>query len=278
VRSEHPCLERAMTFGSHGVRHEAGHKLSRRELAELKKRKEQEDYALSKVCQAKEKLDRVQENDDGDAAIAAKNVEICSSAIEDLITAVLYDEDLNAAFFWRAEAFRIRAISRRNAVGKEKSKSETRKVDKAKKEDLRCALGDCDHVLRFYDPSQEESAAQSWIVWLLRGRIRAGLGLPPNAQGEWDYDHDFDIAKKLDTTCSLVYTLHARCQWRNADQDPTRFEAAMHTYEEGLKYPHNPQIKATMIAELEEVKKQKKEWDEWTAEEAERCKCACSVM
>jgi len=40
--------------------------------------------------------------------IGGQNVDICDKAIEKLFEAIRFNEDLNSAFYWRAEAYRIR--------------------------------------------------------------------------------------------------------------------------------------------------------------------------
>jgi len=45
------------------------------------------------------------------AEIAEKNVMNCDIAIKALFAAIRYNENLNSAFYWRAEAYRIRVQS-----------------------------------------------------------------------------------------------------------------------------------------------------------------------
>lgn len=253
-----------MPFGKHGVTAQAGKKLSRKEMAELKRAKEQEDVNLRNIEAAQDILtkDIIFKGDD-DNDDAEDNVENCDKAIDHLMLAQKYDEDQNATYFWRAEAYRIRAICRRNAKGKEDSRTETRLVAAAKLNDLRCALGDVDHCLRFYDndPEHKESASQSWVVWQLRGRIRAQLKDP-------DYIYDFRTAADLDPDCAMTYILWGRCLWREK-----KFDEAIAKYKEGCDKPHNPDVKLVMDAELKELIDQEKAWAAWEAAEADRCKC-----
>merc|ERR1712072_353484 len=97
-------------FGGYGkVRHEVGKELSNRELAELKQAKAREELALDSILQARELLNQVEPDKD-----FHQNVKLCDDAIDRLCYAILYDEGANSAFFWRAEAYRIRALCRRN--------------------------------------------------------------------------------------------------------------------------------------------------------------------
>lgn len=261
-----------MAFGAKGVKIGSSSKLNRRELAELKRRKQQEDVALQSVCDAKkllEKVDFAETYDTPGAEIEAaeKNIDFCDDAIDLLIKAVRYDEDLNAAFFWRAEAYRIRAVSLRQGMtlrrdGRVNRLDNPRKFEEEKKKDLRCALGDVDHTLRFYDPKEFDSASQSWISWQLRGRIRAQLGDP-------NYSHDFATAQYLEPETPMTYLLWARCLWRDKQLAQAKLKL-----EEGLGKCHNSQVKDHMEAELAELVKQTGEWEQWEAEEADRIKCA----
>ena len=145
------------------------------------------------------------------------------------------------------------------------------RVEKKRLYDLRAAVADCDHALRFFNPTHIESASQSWIVWQLRGRIRASLNDP-------NYVYDFATAQKLDSKCAMTYLLWARCLWRER-----KWDAAKLKYEEGITKPHNPEIKEKMELELAELNKQMKEWAEWEKEEEERChgapcKYICNIM
>jgi len=284
-------------------------KLSSRAINDLMKKKSQENVALAAVDAAQKELhmvnmeqadaqdaeiegemlifrrgkaDEIRLRAEEVAAIPEQNVKLCDTAIEELCKAVVYNRNLSAAYFWRAEAYRIRAMCHRNDPGKEKSRTEGRRVAKLKQDDLRASLADCDHCLRFYSPDcsekQQESMEQSWIVWQLRGRVRAALF-------HKDFVHDFQTATTLEPTCAMTYILWARCLWRQAGigAQAKFFDQAILKFEEGLKYPHNPLVKAQMLEEIAECRSQKKMWEEWEAEEAERCApCqplkACSIM
>ena len=131
-------------------------------------------------------------------------------------------------------------------------------------QDLRCALADCDHALRFFDPDHIESSSQAWIVWQLRGRIRASLGSD-------DFTHDFAMAQKLDPGCAMTYLLKGRCLWRLK-----RFDEAKASYQQGVNHPHASAIKEEFTNELHELEKQMAAWKKWQDEEDQRC--ACSVQ
>ena len=162
----------------------------------------------------------------------------------------------------------LQAICRHNSAAKTGAHHfrEAEKVSRKKAQDLRCALADCDHALRFFDedPQQKRSSAQAWIVWQLRGRIRA-------AMGSGDFQSDFSTAQELDPSCAMTYLLCGRCLWRKK-----MWDQAVVKYKEGLSHPHNKDVKFEMEKELQELEKQMKEWKQWEAEEAERC--SCTVM
>jgi len=162
--------------------------------------------------------------------------------------------------------FCFEAVCRKNRVDKTGGihQREAFKVKRKKEHDLRCALADCDHALRFYDQNQIEASSQCWIVWQLRGRIRAAMGVE-------DFQCDFANAQKLDPSCAMTYLLCGRCLWRQQKWDEAKAK-----YQEGLAHPHNKNIKHHMQNEYEELVKQMKEWHAWEAEEAERCACVVS--
>lgn len=273
---------------AHRHKHAAGHKLSRQEVAELKEKKQAEQTALNAAVEAHQEMTKMWDHIVGkedvnegvldpnsaeheakleaDAVLGKENVERMDKILRDLFIAIRFNPNVNAFYYWRAEAYRIRAVVRRPRPGHVGNfhQIEPTRVLKAQKEDLKKALADCDHALRFYSADCIEAASQSYIVWQLRGRVRAQLG-------HEDFEADYAKAKSLDPTCAMTYLLWGRSLWRGK-----QFEKAVLKYEEGLKHPHSDTIKEQMQIELAELRKQMGEWKQWEDEEAQRC--ACTVM
>lgn len=203
-----------------------------------------------------------------------ENVELCTKAIDHLMRALLFDDTENSIYFWRAEAFRVRALSRKlgrknfaehqhgGCLPKPREDGlRNRAAKKLETADLRAGLGDVDHVLRFFDPHHLEGAAAAAMAWQLRGRIRASLKNP-------DYWKDFEMAEKLDPSCAITYLLWARCLWREK-----RWKEALVQFNKGLDHIHDDEVRAAFEGEIQNLKDQQAEWTDWQEKEDARCKC-----
>merc|ERR1712046_499645 len=223
----------------------------------------QEEVALQALHEAKMQLETAQEPGDENVISkeAAENISITTDAIDKLFYAIRYNADLDAAFFWRAEAYRIRAMSRRPPEEKNDSQTAQRKAREKKTADLRAALGDVDHCLRFYDPDHIEGEAQMALAWQLRGRIRAALKIP-------EFTHDFDTSLILDGKCAMTSLLYGRCLWRMK-----KFELAQEKLRRAIEIVHTVDIRQQIQTELDDCVKQQKLWEVYDKEEEERQKC-----